>query len=59
MISRGIKSDVLPAPEGVSYLWNLRSCTEEEEEEEEEVGWVFEGSAVVKDCVVVGREEGR
>ncbi|KAK5169543.1 uncharacterized protein LTR77_005519 [Saxophila tyrrhenica] len=45
------KNDVLPAPAGECYLFDLGRCTEEE------IGWVFDGTAMVKDWIVVGREE--
>lgn len=45
-----MKSDVLPAPKGECYIWDLARCSEDEKE------WVFDGSAVVKDWIVVGSE---
>lgn len=46
-----MKSDVLPAPPGECYIWDMGRCSDKEKE------WVFDGSAVVKDWVVVGREK--
>lgn len=44
-------SDVLPAPEEVCYVLNPGSCSEEKK------GWLRDGSAVVDDWIVVGRED--
>lgn len=44
-----MKSDVLPAPPHECYYLDMGRCTEEEKE------WVFDGTAIVKDWIVVGR----
>ncbi|KAI4717572.1 alpha/beta-hydrolase [Aureobasidium sp. EXF-10727] len=45
-------SDVLPAPENECYTLNPDSCTEEERE------WLKDGTAIVKNWILVGREKG-
>lgn len=47
-----MKNDVLPAPLQECYYLDIGRCTDEEKE------WVFDGTAVVKDFIVVGRNEG-
>jgi carboxypeptidase C (cathepsin A) len=44
-------NDVLPAPPGECYIFDMGRCTKEE------IGLVFDGTAIVKDWVVIGREE--
>ncbi|KAK3705486.1 hypothetical protein LTR37_013303 [Vermiconidia calcicola] len=46
-----MKSEVLPAPPAECYLLDINRCTEEE------VSWIVDGTAIVKDWIVVGREE--
>jgi carboxypeptidase C (cathepsin A) len=48
----GSLSDVLPAPESQCYVLNPASCTEEQHE------WLKAGTAVVKNWIVVGNDEG-
>ncbi|THZ79123.1 alpha/beta-hydrolase [Aureobasidium pullulans] len=45
-------SDVLPKPENECYVLNPGSCSEEEQ------GWLKDGTAIVKDWILVGREKG-
>lgn len=42
-------SDVLPAPPRECFYLDIGRCTEEEKE------WVFDGTAIVKDWIVIGR----
>lgn len=44
-------SDVLPAPPAECYVLDLGRCTDEE------IEWIIDGTAIVKDWIVVGREE--
>lgn len=46
-----MKNSVLPAPPGECYVLDMGRCSDEEKE------WIFDGSAIVKDWIVVGREE--
>ena len=46
-------NDVLPSPPGECYLWDTGRCTEEE------IGWVRDGTAIVKDWIVIGRGESK
>ncbi|KAF1352374.1 secreted carboxypeptidase-like protein [Delphinella strobiligena] len=46
-----MKSEALPAPEGECYTLNPETCTEEQQE------WLVDGTAIVKDWILVGREE--
>jgi hypothetical protein len=46
-------NDVLPPPEPVCYTWLSMSCTKEQKE------WLRDGTAIVKDFIVVGRDESR
>lgn len=48
-----MKSEVLPAPKGECYVLSPGTCSEEER------GWLKNGTAVVKDWIVVGKEEGK
>lgn len=48
-----MKNDVLPAPPHECYLWDMGRCTKEE------MDAIFDGTAVIKDWIVVGREEKR
>ncbi|KAK5132829.1 hypothetical protein LTR08_008631 [Meristemomyces frigidus] len=43
-------SEVLPAPAGECYILDEMKCTEEEQ------SWLYDGTAVVKDWIVVGRD---
>lgn len=45
-----MRNDVLPSPPRECYIWDLGRCTDEE------IGWILDGTAVVKDWIVVGRE---
>ena len=45
-----MKSDVLPAPARECYIWDVARCSDEE------VKWIMDGTAIVKDWIVVGRE---
>ncbi|KAL1301770.1 hypothetical protein AAFC00_005968 [Neodothiora populina] len=45
-----MKSDVLPAPEVECYILAPESCTEEQR------GWLKDGTAIVRDYIVIGRE---
>lgn len=47
------KNEVLPAPKHECYVWDLYGRCEEEE-----IQWILEGSAVVRDFILVGREGG-
>lgn len=47
----GSMSDVLPAPEGQCYALDPSKCSEEEQE------WLKDGTAVLKDWILMGREE--
>ncbi|KAG9584854.1 secreted carboxypeptidase-like protein, partial [Aureobasidium melanogenum] len=44
-------SDVLPAPKNECYTLNPESCTEEEQE------WLKDGTAIIKNWILVGREK--
>ena len=46
-----MRSEVLPSPPGECYIWDMSRCTEEEK------NWIFDGTAVIKDWIVVGHEE--
>lgn len=46
-----MKSDVLPAPSGECYVLDIGRCTPEE------IDWIFDGTAVVRDLIVVGRND--
>lgn len=46
-----MKSEVLPAPEGECYTLNPETCTEEQQK------WLCDGTAIVKNWILVGREE--
>ena len=46
------KNDVLPSPPHECYIWDMGRCTEDE------VKAVLAGTAIVKDWIVVGIEEG-
>jgi hypothetical protein len=45
-------SDVLPAPKNECYTLNPDSCTEEEQ------AWLKDGTAIIKDWILVGHEKG-
>lgn len=45
-------SDVLPAPKNECYTLNPDSCTEEEQ------AWLKDGTAIIKNWILVGREKG-
>ncbi|KAK6394760.1 hypothetical protein LTR65_001552 [Meristemomyces frigidus] len=42
-------SEVLPSPENECYYLDIGRCTEEERQ------WIFDGTAIVKDWIVIGR----
>ena len=46
-----MRSEVLPSPARECYVLDLSRCSAEE------VEWIFDGTAVVKDWILVGREE--
>ncbi|PNS15507.1 Carboxypeptidase Y A [Sphaceloma murrayae] len=46
-----MKSDVLPSPEGICYALDPGTCSDEEK------GWLMDGTAVVENWIVIGREE--
>lgn len=46
-----MKNDVLPSPPHECYLWDMGRCSEEEMKS------VFDGTAIVKDWIVVGKED--
>nr|POF03779.1 carboxypeptidase s1 like b [Quercus suber] len=46
-----MRSDVLPAPKHECYIFDTGRCSETEKE------WLMDGSAIVKDWIVVGREQ--
>ena len=45
-----MKNDVLPSPPHECYLWDTGRCNKEE------IQWILDGTAIVKDWVVVGKE---
>ncbi|EMC93035.1 hypothetical protein BAUCODRAFT_271525 [Baudoinia panamericana UAMH 10762] len=45
-----MRSDLLPTTPRECYIWDTEKCSEEEQD------WLFEGSAIVKDWIVVGRK---
>ena len=47
-----MKSEVLPGPEPECYVLMVGTCTEEQRE------WLRDGTAVVKDFILIGRENG-
>lgn len=48
-----MKSEVLPAPKGECYVLAPETCTDEQQK------WLEDGSAIVKNYILVGREEGK
>ncbi|KAK3118025.1 hypothetical protein LTR53_000062 [Teratosphaeriaceae sp. CCFEE 6253] len=46
-----MRNDVLPSPPRECYVLEMGHCDEEEK------GWIFDGTAIVKDWIVVGRRE--
>lgn len=46
-----MKNDVLPSPPHECYLWDMGRCTREE------MDAVFDGTAIIKDWIVVGKED--
>ena len=45
-----MRNDVLPAPPSECYLFDLGRCSDEEKK------WIIDGTAIVRDWIVVGRE---
>nr|POE78600.1 carboxypeptidase s1 like b [Quercus suber] len=45
-----MRSDVLPAPERECYIFDTGRCSKAEKE------WIMDGSAIIKDWIVIGRE---
>ena len=46
-----MKSEILPAPLRECYIWDMGRCSEEEKK------WIMNGTALVKDWIVVGRQD--
>ena len=46
-----MKSEILPAPANECYVFDMGRCTDQERD------WIFDGTAIVKDWIVVGRED--
>ncbi|KAK3640763.1 hypothetical protein LTR56_004466 [Elasticomyces elasticus] len=48
-----MRNDVLPSPPNECYVLNTGTCTDEQQE------WIFDGSAIVENWIVVGRDKSR
>jgi len=46
-----MRSEALPPPPHECFYLNIATCSEEEKE------WIFDGTAIVKDWIVVGRNQ--
>lgn len=46
-----MKSEVLPSPAGECYIWDMGRCSDDEKK------WIIDGTAIVKDWIVIGRRE--